>query len=133
MPPEILATPAGASVAGWEQLVVHLSDPCKGLRMVLVVVDASGAAISASDAVFSQIPGEPPQLRHESIGGRVEADGSFRGTSWLSVCDDPGDDQPANLQSTPTTPTTDEVAALRGLLDEVLRRQRADRRIRLTC
>jgi hypothetical protein len=122
-PPEILARPEGASIAGWRQLVVHLSDPCKGSRTVLVVVDASGVPISASDGVFFQIPGEPPRIRDESIGGRFEPDGTFRGTHWLSVGEDPGDDRPANLHSTPTTPTADEVAALRALVDEMLQRQ----------
>ena len=78
--------------------------------------------ICANDGVFLRVPGEPAQLRHESIGGRFEMDGTFRGTRWLSVCDDPGDDEPADLQSTPTAPTADEIAALRALLDEMLRR-----------
>jgi hypothetical protein len=121
-PPEILARPEGASIAGWRQLVVHLSDPYDGSRTVLVVVDASGIPISANDGVFFRIPGKPLQLRHESIGGRFETDGTFRGTRWLSVGDDPGDDEPADLQSTPTAPTADEIAALRALVDEMLRR-----------
>src|SRR5258706_15709252 len=57
--PGILATPEGAAVAGWRQLVVHLSDPCNGLRSVLVVVDASGTPISAGDHVFLRIPDSP--------------------------------------------------------------------------
>jgi hypothetical protein len=122
-PPEILATPAGASVAGWEQVVVHLSDPCTGLRTVLVVVDASGSPISAGDSVFDRIDGDPPRVRHESVGGRFEADGTFRGTHWLSVGPDRGDDEPAQLESTPRAPTPDEIAAMRALVEEVLRRQ----------
>jgi len=122
-PPEILATPEGASIAGWRQLVVHLSDPCKGSRTVLVVVDASGVPISASDGVFFQIPGEPPQIRDESIGGRLEPDGTFRGTQWLSVADDPGGDEPAQWQSTPNVRAADEIAALRALVHEMLQRQ----------
>jgi hypothetical protein len=122
-PPEILARPEGASIAGWRQLVVHLSGPCKGSRTVLVVVDASGVPISASDGVFFQIPGEPPRIRDESIGGRFEPNGTFRGTHWLSVADDPGEYEPAQWQSTPTAPTVDEIAALLALVDEMLQRQ----------
>ena len=76
-PPEVLARPEGAAVAGWEQLVVHLSDPCRGLRTILVVLDADGVPVSASDGVFFRIDGEPAMVRHESIGGRFEADGTF--------------------------------------------------------
>ena len=122
VPPEILARPEGAALAGWQQLVVHLSDAYNGSRTVLVVVDASGVPISANDGAFFRIPGAPPQLRHESIGGRFETDGTFRGARWLSVGDDPGDDEPAKLQSAPTAPAPDEIAGLRAVVDEMLRR-----------
>jgi hypothetical protein len=121
-PPEILARPEGAAIAGWQQLIVHLSDPWHGSRTVLVVVDEPGVPISASDGAFFQISGEPPQIRSESIGGRFEPDGTFRGTHWRSVADDPGEDEQARWQSTPTAPTPDEIAALRALVDEMLRR-----------
>ena len=126
-PPEVLARPEGAAVAGWEQLVVHLSDPCRGLRTILVVLDADGVPVSASDGVFFRIDGEPAMVRHESIGGRFEADGTFRGTHWISEGPDPGEDEPADLASTPRAPHPDEIAALRRLVDEMLRRSRGDR------
>jgi hypothetical protein len=122
-PPELLATPDGASIAGWEQLVVHLSDPCRGLRVVLAVIDASGVVLSAGDSVHFNLPGEPPQIRSESIGGRFEPDGTFLGTRWVSVGPKPGDDGPGQLTSTPTAPTPDEIASLRALVEEMLLRQ----------
>lgn len=127
-PPEILARPEGASVAGWEQLVLHLSDPCRGLRTVLVVLDAAGVLLSASDGVFFRIEGDPPMIRSESIGGRFEADGTFHGTHWLSEGPDPGEDEPLHPASTPRAPSDAEIASLRVLVDEMLRRaSRADR------
>jgi hypothetical protein len=121
-PPEVLARPEGAAVAGWEQLVVHLSDPCHGLRTVLVLIDAAGTVLSASDGVFSYIDGEPRHVHHETLGGRFEADGEFRGTHWLSVGLDPGEDEPAQLESTPSAPTVEQIAGLRVLVAEMLRR-----------
>ena len=123
-PPEVLSRPEGAAIAGWEQVVLHLSDPCRGLRTVLVVLDAAGVPISASDSVFFKIDGDPPMLRHESIGGRIEADGRFLGTHWISEGPDPGEDEEANLASTPRAPSDDEIATLRVLVDEMLHRSR---------
>ena len=56
--PEILAEPYGAAIAGWEQLTVELSAGSAGLRHVLVVLDATGQPISASDTVLyrSELP-----------------------------------------------------------------------------
>jgi hypothetical protein len=121
-PPDILARPEGAAVAGWEQLVLHLSDPCTGLRTVLVVLDAMGRPISASDGVCYYIEGEPRMVYHENIGGRFEPGGRFLGTHWASTGADPGEDEPAQRQSTPSAPTDEQVAGLRGLVDEMLRR-----------
>jgi hypothetical protein len=122
-PPELRERPEGAAIAGWEQIVLHLSDPCKGLRTVLVVVDASGTAISASDGVFYYIDGEPRRVYHELLGGRLEADGRFLGTHWVSIGPDPGEDQPAQLETTPSVPTPQQIAGLLALVDEMLRRQ----------
>jgi hypothetical protein len=121
-PPDVLARPEGAAIAGWEQVVLHLSDPCRGLRTVLVVVDASGTLLSASDGVFYYIEGEPRLVYHENLGGRFEPDGRFSGTHWVSTGPDPGEDEPADLESTPSAPTPEQEAALRALVDEMLRR-----------
>lgn len=121
--PEILATPEGASIAEWRQLVLHLSEPCVGLRTVLVVVDGSGAVLSAGDSTFERLSEEPPLVRHASIGGRFEPDGRFLGTCWRSEGPEPPEDEPSQLEWARTEPTADETAALRALVEEMLRRQ----------
>jgi len=40
--PEILAKPEGAAITGWEQLTVDLSAGAARLRIVMVVLDATG-------------------------------------------------------------------------------------------
>jgi hypothetical protein len=125
--PEVLATPAGAAIAGWEQLVLDLSAGGAGMRVIHVVLDDEGRPISASDMVFYRTgaPVEPEvraQIRQESVGGRFEADGSFRGTRWLTVGPEPADDQSPDWESTPSEPSAADIAALRALVDEMLHR-----------
>ncbi|MGE3889018.1 MAG: hypothetical protein AB7H81_21520, partial [Vicinamibacterales bacterium] len=67
--PEILASPEGAAIAGWESLTVEMSAGARGLRHVMVTLDASGRPISAADTVLYRDDGE---IRQESIGGRIE-------------------------------------------------------------
>ena len=119
-PPEVLATPAGAAIAGWEQLVLDLSAGGTAMRVVHVVLDGDGRPISASDMVFYRTG--PAEIRQESVGGRFEADGSFRGTRWLTTGPEPADDEPPDWESTPSEPSAADVAALRALVDEMLRR-----------
>lgn len=130
--PEILATPEGAAIAGWTQLVVHLSAGCDGLRIVLVVIDEQGALLCASDAVVYRREEEADaesegtgraHFRHESIGGRFEPDGRFTGRHWESEATETMDgvQEPA-APPTGRDPTPDEVTALRALVDEVRRR-----------
>jgi len=83
--PGILASPEGAAVAGWENITLDLSAGCDGLRVVMVTVDAAGQPLSASDHVMfrSEIGSGPDavvEFRHESVGGRLEPDGTFLGT-----------------------------------------------------
>lgn len=122
-PPEILATPEGAAVAGWQQVVIHLSAPCVGLRTLLAVVDASGALLAANDGTYERLSDDPPIVRHASIGGRFEIDGSFRGTRWFAEGPEAPEDEPSQLESKRTEPTADETATLRALVDEMLRRR----------
>jgi hypothetical protein len=120
--PEVLASPSGWSIAGWEQLSINLSAGPAGLRSVLVVLDGSGTLLSASDAVLYRTgDGSPATNLHLSIGGRFEPDGSFHGTRWHSVSIERGEEEP-EWESTPSAPSEDDVAGLRALVDEVMRR-----------
>jgi hypothetical protein len=131
-PPEVVASPDGWAIAGWEQLVVDLSDGAAGLRAVLVVLGADGVPLSASDAVLYRTgpDGTPPPadcdapavIHSESVGGRFEPDGSFRGTRWSSVAFDPGGADELEWDSTPSEPTAEDIAALRLLVADVVRR-----------
>jgi hypothetical protein len=122
--PEVLASAEGAAVAGWRQLAVDLSAGCDGLRVVLVLLDADGALISASDAVvYRREEGSTVRFRHETVGGRFEPDGRFAGHHWTSVsvespdAGEPTADPPAGRQPAPA-----EVDALRALAADVMRR-----------
>ncbi len=118
--PELLASPEGAAIAGWESLTVEMSAGVAGLRHVMVTLDASGLPISAGDTVV-YCAGK--DIRHENIGGRLESDGTFRGTRWTSVgvAPEDGDAEP-ELQSTPSQPSAAEVLGLKALVAEVMRR-----------
>lgn len=126
---EILATPEGSAIAGWEQVTVELSLGGAGLRHFMIVLDATGAPISAGDTVvYRSDDGEADRserdvaFRIESIGGRLEADGSFRGTRWVSWgIEHAGEIEPA-MESKPSEPTEGEISALLLLIEDVMRR-----------
>ena len=130
--PEALASPGGSVLAGWEQLALHLSAGLAGSRSSLVVLDGNGTLLSASDAVLYRMglegalppedPGAPCLIRQENVGGRFEPDGSFRGTRWLSVAEDPGGVDELEWQSTKSEPTSADVAGLRIVVAELIRR-----------
>ena len=135
--PEVLATPEGAAIAGWEQLTVELSAGIAGLRHVLVVLDATGQPISASDHVlyWSEVSktdknadtssGSAPhaEFYQESIGGRFETDGTFRGTRWQTVGEDYGDGSEPKMDSTPSDPSAEDIAGIKALVAEIIKRQ----------
>jgi hypothetical protein len=126
--PEVLATAAGAAIAGWERIVLDLSAGPAGLRVIHVVLDGQERVISASDMVLYRLPAAQPgdpagaEIRQESVGGRFEADGSFRGTRWLTVGPEPEDDTPPDWTMTPSEPSDADVAALRVLVADMLGR-----------
>ena len=64
----------------------------------------------------------PALIRQESIGGRFETGGSFRGTRWQSVAIDRGEEQ-LDWESTQSAPSDDDVDSMRLVVAEVLRRQ----------
>jgi hypothetical protein len=126
-----LARPEGAAIAGWEQLTVDLSAGAAGLRIAMVVLDAIGQPMSASDAVLYSVEvraaaGSTPRVvehYHENIGGRFEPDGSFRGTRWRTLMAETGEEEPQHVESTRSEPSPADVAALKALVAELLRRQ----------
>jgi hypothetical protein len=131
-PREVLAGPIGYTLAGWDQLVLHLSAGAAGLRNILVVLDADGTLLSASDAVLyrtapdgTSLPGNggPGTMLQLSVGGRFEPDGSFHGTRWHSVAVERGGSEEPEWESTPSQPSPDDVDALRALVEELIRRQ----------
>lgn len=114
------------AIAGWRQLVLHLSEG-HARRVVLVVLEADGHPVAASDMVHTAdpVPGTSHvAIRHESVGGRFERDGRFLGTRWLNLGTETSPDEDvADWRSTSTTPSAEDEAALRQLVAEVLRRQ----------
>ncbi len=130
-PPETLAKPEGAAIAGWEQLTLELSAGYDGLRMLLVVLDGDGQPISASDLVLYR--SETTQgsdtlitYRQESLGGRLEADGSFRGTRWHTLTVESADGREIQKELTPSEPAAADVSALKALVADMLRRARGN-------
>lgn len=123
LPPEIAAKPESAAIAGWEQLTVELADACRGMRHLLVVLDAAGRAISASDMVMyrAELGGEVVFFQ-ETVGGRLEEDGSFRGTRWRTLGLDSPRDEEAKLEASPSSPSVAEAQALKSLVAEIVRR-----------
>ena len=136
-PPEILARPEGAAVAGWQQLVLHLSDVPGGSRTILVLVDAEGRPISASDGVLYRIElpqgtaGDPrPAVRweQESVGGRLEHDGRFLGTRWRTITvtnvdgDNTEEEDVRRREAIPSMPSEADIVAIKALVAEMLRR-----------
>lgn len=118
--------PAGAAIAGLEQLVLDLSAGAGGLRVILVVLDGAGQPISASDMVLYRSDaavGAPAEIRQESLGGRFEPDGTFRGTRWRTVGLESLEGGEPVWDSTPADPSSADVSALRELVSELVRRQ----------
>ncbi|MGE3889681.1 MAG: hypothetical protein AB7H81_24920, partial [Vicinamibacterales bacterium] len=92
----------------------------RGLRHVMVTLDASGRPISAADTVLYRDDGE---IRQESIGGRIEEAGTFNGTRWRTTgVEGSEDEDEPGLASTPSAPSPDEVEGIKALVAEVMRR-----------
>jgi len=123
----LLAAGSADAIADWENLLVELSAGPVGLRIVLVVIDGEARLLAASDHVLIRFPGrEPVQVRHESIGGRFEEDGTFKGTCWLIEGPEPVEDEEPAWTMSPRPPTATETDLLRALAAEVLRRGARD-------
>ena len=135
--PEVLSTPEGAAIAGWEQLTVELSAGPAGLRHILVVLTASGQLISASDTVLyrSEVsktaqdttPSSPAtdhvEFHSETIGGRFELDGTFHGTRWETSGIESSDGSEPEMSSKRSTPSEEDIAAIKSLVSDLIKRQ----------
>lgn len=127
-PTELVESGQADAIAGWESIRVYLSDAARGLRHVLITLDAGGTLLSGGDTVmFHRVEQRGSELwniyDHEHIGGRFEADGSFLGTRWHTHNEHVGDDdEPATTVSAPSTPTAEEIEKLRGLVNWVIAR-----------
>ena len=124
LPPDLAGRPESAAVAGWRTLSLHLSAGADGLRHVMATLDASGRVLSAGDTVLYRQPeGSQVRWRHESLGGRLEEDGTFRGTRWRSVSVGPLDsDETDTLEQERFEPSADEAVRLKALVAELIRR-----------
>ena len=99
--------------------------------------DADGQPISASDHVlyWSEVSktGQNAdttsgsdlhaEFYQESIGGRFESDGTFRGTRWQTVGEDHRDGSEPKRKSTPSEPSAADIAGIKALVAEIIRRQ----------
>jgi hypothetical protein len=131
--PELANSVDVSAIAGWEQLTVEMSAAADGLRHLMVVLDPTGQPISAGDHVLTcrAVPGDGSRTEytHESIGGRLENDGTFNGTRWhivrvLAEGEGDTDADPAapGFESRHSRPTADEVMAIKSLVADILRR-----------
>ena len=122
--PEMSAPDApDSAIAGWSELVLDLSAGPTGSRVIQVVLDPRDRLLAASDMVyFRPVPADRCDSRHrqESIGGRFEEDGSFRGTCWIGTATGPAEDENLQWDLTPSQPVEVEVAALRRLVTSVM-------------
>jgi len=127
----MIPEPETTAVAGWEQLILHLSAGDAGSRTIQVVLDGNGALLSAGDGVLYRSglenPDPPPiqepaLIQQENLGGRFEPDGSFHGTRWRSVAIDRGEEE-LDWEMARSEPSPEDVAGLRAVVDEVIRRQ----------
>jgi len=126
-PPELVASGKADAIAGWDSISVHLSDVA-GMRHVLITLDAKDQLLSASDLVLFEREAQRGRAvvtiyDQENVGGRFEEDGSFRGTRWVTHTEQIGDDdEHAHTTSLPSPASLADAAALRALVDAVLRR-----------
>jgi hypothetical protein len=130
--PEQIAAGTAGPIAGWEALSLELSAGAAGMRVVLVTLDERGEPISASDLVLHrrERPRAPDasdadavvEYRQETVGGRLERDGSVRATRWDTVTVETLDGDPLESAATPSAPSAAELAALRALAAEMVRR-----------
>ena len=117
--PELAATTDVSAIAGWRQLTCMMSAGADGLRHVLVVLDQTGRPISAGDHVLRCTPAGDGLTRyeHESVGVRLEEDGTFNGTyHWMVLVGPDADEQSEPVQASSRRPTPEETQALKDIV-----------------
>ena len=127
---EQLAQGTAGPIAGWQSVRVNLSEPAHGLRHLQITLDEHGQLLSGGDHVMfvretTPDGSEATLTEHESIGGRFEPDGSFRGTYWkmtLERSPDGDDDASVTRSAENRQPSADEVEALRRMIADLLSR-----------
>ena len=92
-----LANGTAGPIASWQSIMINLSEPDFGLRHVQITLDEQGRLLAGGDHVMfvretTPEGGEATVTDHESIGGRFEEDGSFRGTHWKATLETSADD-----------------------------------------
>lgn len=110
-----------SEVSGWTSLTLHLSAPGIGLRAVLATFNAKGELLSASDLVHRRTSG---RLEQQSVGGRFEVDGVFRGTRWDGSATDPEDLETADWDLKSSEPGPEDGERLRVLVEDLKRREK---------
>ena len=128
---EQLANGTAGPIAGWQSIIVNLSEPAFGLRHVQITLDEQGRLLSGGDLVMfvreTSPDGEVATLTdHESLGGRFEEDGSFRGTHWKATLESSADDDESSVTRSAQhrQPSEEEIAELRRIIADVLDRVR---------
>jgi len=126
-----LAEGTAGPIAGWQSITVNLSEPDFGLRHVQITLDEQGRLLAGGDHVMfvretTPDGSEATLTDHESVGGRFEADGAFFGTHWTTTLESSADDDESSVtrRAEHRTPSDEEIAALRRIIDDVLVRVR---------
>ena len=126
-----LADGTAGPIAGWQSITVNLSEPDFGLRHVQITLDEQGQLLAGGDFVMfvretTPDGDEATVTDHESIGGRFEEDGDFRGTHWKATLETSADDDENSVTRSAQhrRPSPEEIAELRRIIDDVLNRLR---------
>ena len=124
-----LADGTAGPIAGWHSITVNLSEPDFGLRHVQITLDEQGQLLAGGDFVMfvretTPDGGEATVTDHESIGGRFEEDGDFRGTHWKATLETSADDDESSVTRSAQhrRPSADEIAELKRIIDDLLNR-----------
>ena len=132
-PAELVNDASTSAIAGWDQLTVELSAGRDGLRHLMVVLDATGRPISAGDHVLTirEVTDATSgallnEYVHDSLGGRIEPDGTFNGTRWHMVRvlapDEEADEDNPPADARSSKPTAEEIVAIRALVADIMQR-----------